>query len=110
MVVGSRRRRTMVIRITWGRLHPGTWGDFERTYRENVIDGKTVKGLRGRLLVQDSGDKDTGFAMSLWDNLADMESYEQSELFKEFTALFQPFFVGEYKTYRCEVKHTDMVP
>jgi hypothetical protein len=47
--------------------------------------------------------------MSLWDNLADMESYEQSELFKEFTALFQPFFVGEYKTYRCEVKHTDMV-
>ena len=99
----------MVIRITWGRLRPGTWSDFERTYRENVIDGKTVKGLRGRLLVQDSGDKDTGFAMSLWDNLADMESYEQSELFKEFSALFQPFFVGEYKTYRCEVKHTDMV-
>ena len=99
----------MVIRITWGRLRAGTWSDFERTYRENVIDGKTVKGLRGRLLVQDSGDKDTGFAMSLWDNLADMESYEQSELFKEFTALFQPLFVGEYKTYHCEVKHTDMV-
>ena len=99
----------MVIRITWGRLRAGTWCDFERTYRENVIDEKTVKGLRGRLLVQDSGDKDTGFAMSLWDNLADMESYEQSELFKEFSALFQPFFVGEYKTYRCEVKHTDMV-
>ena len=100
----------MVIRITWGRLHTGTWSEFERTYRANVIDGKTVKGLRGRLLVQDSGDKDTGFAMSLWDNLADMESYEQSELFKEFTALFQPFFVGEYKTYRCEVKHTDIFP
>jgi len=99
----------MVIRITWGRLRAGTWSDFERTYRENVIDGKTVKGLRGRLLVQDSGDKDTGFAMSLWDNLADMESYERSELSKGFTALFQPFFVGEYKTYRCEVKHTDMV-
>jgi hypothetical protein len=99
----------MLIRITWGRLRPGTWSDFERTYRENVIDGKTVKGLRGRLLVQDSGDKDTGFAMSLSDNLADMESYEQSELFKEFTALLQPFVVGEYKTYRCEVKHTDIV-
>jgi hypothetical protein len=53
----------MVIRITWGRLRPGAWSEFERTYRENVIDGKTVKGLRGRLLVQDSGDKDTGFAM-----------------------------------------------
>ena len=99
----------MVIRITWGRLRAGTWSDFERTYRENVIDGKTVKGLRGRLLVQDSADKDTGFAMSLWDNLADIESYEQSELYKELTALFQPFFVGEYKTHRGEVKHTDMV-
>jgi heme-degrading monooxygenase HmoA len=98
----------MVIRITWGRLRAGTWSDFERAYRENV-DGKTVKGLRARLLVQDSGDKDTGFAMSLWDNMADIENYEQSELFKELTALFQPFFVGEYKTYRCEVKHTDMV-
>ena len=98
----------MVIRITWGRLRVGAWSEFERTYRAKVSEGKTVKGLRGRLLVQDSGDKDTGFAMSLWDNLADMESYEQSELFKEFTALFQPFFVGEYKTYRCDVKYTDV--
>ena len=99
----------MWIRITWGRLRPGAWSEFERTYRENVIDGKKVKGLRGRLLVQDSGDKDTGVAMSLWDNLADMESYEQSELYQEFMALFEPFFVGEYKTHRCEVKYTDMV-
>ena len=73
----------MLIRITWGRLCAGAWNEFERAYRANVIDGKTVKGFRGRLLVQDSGDKDTGFAMSLWDNLADVESYEQSELFKE---------------------------
>jgi quinol monooxygenase YgiN len=99
----------MVIRITWGRLRAGAWSEFERAYRENVTDGKAVKGLRGRLLVQDSGDKDTGFAMSLWDNPADMESYEQSALFKEFTALLQPFFVGEYNTYRCEVKCMDMV-
>jgi hypothetical protein len=41
--------------------------------------------------------------------LADMETYEQSELHKEFIALLQPFFAGEYKTYRCEVKYTDMV-
>ena len=98
----------MVIRITWGRLRAGTWNEFERTYRAN-IEGKTVKGLRGRLLVQDSGDKDTGFAMSLWDNLADMETYEQSAVFKEFSATLEPFFVGEYKTHRCEVKYTDMV-
>ena len=99
----------MVIRITWGRLRAGAWNEFERTYRANVIDVKTVKGFRGRLLVQDSGDKDAGFAMSLWDTLADMETYEQSAVFKEFLATLEPFFVGEYKTHRCEVKYTDMV-
>ena len=99
----------MVIRITWGRLRAGAWSEFERTYRAKVIERKTVKGLRGRLLVQDSGDKHTGFAMSLWENLADMETYEHSELYEEFMATLQPFFVGEYKTYRCEVKHMDMV-
>ena len=99
----------MVIRITWGRLRAGAWSEFERTYRAKVSEGKTIKGLRGRLLVQDSGDKDAGFAMSLWENLADMETYEQSAVFKEFLATLEPFFVGEYKTYRCEVKHMDMV-
>ena len=99
----------MVIRITWGRLRAGAWDEFERAYRANVTDGKTIKGFRGRLLVQDSGDKDTGFAISLWDNLADMETYEQSAVFKEFLATLEPFFVGEYKTHRCDVKYTDMV-
>ena len=99
----------MVIRITWGRLRAGTWSEFERTYRAKVTEVKAVKGLRSRWLVQDSGDQDAGFAMSLWENLADMETYEQSAELKEFLATLEPFFVGEYKTHRCEVKHTDMV-
>lgn len=100
----------MLIRITWGKLRAGAWDEFERTYRANVIiKGRNVKGLRGRWLAQDSGDKDTGFAVSLWDNLSDMQTYEQGALYKEIMAPLQPFFVGEYKTYRCEVKYTDMV-
>ena len=99
----------MVIRISWGRLRAGAWNEFERTFRANVIDGEAVKGFRGRLLVQDSVDKDAGFAISLWENPGDMETYEQSAVFKEFLATLEPFFVGEYKTHRCEVKYTDMV-
>ena len=100
----------MVIRITWGKLRVGAWEEFERTYRANVITkARNVKGLRGRWLAQDSGDKETGFAVSLWDNLSDMQTYEQGALYKEIMAPLQPFFVGEYKTYRCEVKYTDMV-
>ena len=74
----------MVIRITWGKLRAGTWDEFEGTYRTNVVTkGKNIKGLRGRWLSQDAGDKDTGFAVSLWDSLTEMQAYEQSTLYKE---------------------------
>lgn len=98
----------MVIRVTWGKLRPGVWNDFERTYRENVAGrGKGIKGLRGRWLAQDGGDQDTGFAVSLWDSMADLEAYEQSPLYREIVGPLQPFFVGEFKTYRCEVKYSE---
>jgi heme-degrading monooxygenase HmoA len=98
----------MVIRITWGKLRSGAWNDFERAYRANVVaKAKNIKGLRGRWLAQDEGDKDTGFAVSLWENLADMRSYEQSALYQEIIGSLQPFFVGEFKTYRCDVKYAE---
>jgi len=100
----------MVIRVTWGKLRAGSWDEFERTYRANVVTkGKDIQGLRGRWLAQDSRDHDTGFAVSLWDNLADMEAYERSPLYREIMKPLQPFFVDDYKTYRCEVKYTDLV-
>ena len=99
----------MVIRITWGKLRAGAWSDFERTYRENVLTkGKPIKGLRGRWLAQDGADKDTGFAVSLWESAADMQAYEQSQLYREILATLEPFFVGDYKTYRCDVKYSDI--
>ena len=87
----------MIMRMTWGKLRAGSWNDFEKTYRETVaVKGGKVKGLRGRWLLQDSQDKDTGFAVSLWESAADMQ---------EFAPALQPFFVGDYKTYRSEVKY-----
>jgi heme-degrading monooxygenase HmoA len=97
----------MIMRITWGKLRPGSWQDFERTYNATVAaKGKDIQGLRGRWLLQDSVETDTGFAVSLWDTAADMQAYEQSDLYRqEFVPALQPFFVGEYNTYRCEVKY-----
>lgn len=97
----------MIMRITWGKLRPGSWTDFEKTYRATVATkGAKLRGLRGRWLLQDSADHDTGFAVSLWDSAADMQAYEQSSLYREEIApALQPFFVGDYKTYRCDVKY-----
>jgi heme-degrading monooxygenase HmoA len=99
----------MIMRITWGKLRPGSWKEFETTYNATVAaKGRNLKGLRGRWLMQDAADKDTGFAVSLWDSQADMQAYEQSALYREIMAPLQPFFVGEYKTYRCDVKYSDV--
>ena len=96
----------MIMRITWGKLQPGTWNEFEQAYNRTVV-GKEVKGLRGRWLAQDTQDANGGFAVSLWETLEDMQAYEQSEVYRqEILPALQPFFVGEYSTYRCEVKYS----
>jgi hypothetical protein len=44
---------------------PGSWKDFEKTYNATVATkGRQIKGLRGRWLIQDTEDKETGFAVS----------------------------------------------
>ena len=96
----------MIMRITWGKLRSGTWTEFEQAYRDTVVD-QDIKGLRGRWLAQDTQDPDGGFAVSLWDSLEDMQAYEQSAFFQqEALPKLQPYFVGEYTTYRCGVKYS----
>src|SRR5262245_8293579 len=47
----------MIMRITWGKLYPNTWDEFERAYKETLA-GKEAKGLRGRWLARDVNDPD----------------------------------------------------
>jgi len=97
----------MIMRITWGKLRVGTWQEFEQAYRATVA-GKPVPGLRGRWLAQDVHDPNGGFAVSLWETLDAMQAYEQSAVFKqEIQPTLQPFFAGEYTTYRCDVKYDE---
>jgi heme-degrading monooxygenase HmoA len=99
----------MIMRITWGRVHPGKWSEYEQTYRATVVTkSKNIKGLRERWLVQDLNDKDAGFAVSLWDNMEDMQAYEQSDFYKkEILTPLQPFFINAFTTSRCDVKYVE---
>jgi heme-degrading monooxygenase HmoA len=97
----------MIMRITWGKLRAGCWQEFEQAY-EATVAGKDVPGLRGRWLAQDVQDPDGGFAVSVWDTLDALQAYEQSTVFRqEIQPRLQPFFVGEYTTYRCDVKYSE---
>ena len=84
---------------------------FMERVREDVSRYRGHQGPAGQgpawtRLLQDSEDKDTGFAVSLWESAAEMQAYEQSDLYRQDIApALQPFFVGDYKTYRSEVKY-----
>ena len=96
----------MIMRITWGKLYPGTWDEFERVYR-STLAGKEIKGLRGRWLSQDVNDPEGGFAVSLWETPEDMQAYEQSDVYRDmYVPVLRPFFAGQYTTYRCEMKYS----
>ncbi len=98
----------MIMRITRGKLRPGTWKDYEEAYKATVVAKSThVAGLRERWLAQDVHDPDAGYAMSLWENVEAMRAYEQSDFYKqEIVPAFQPFFVGDFHTTYCEVTVT----
>lgn len=96
----------MIMRITWGKLRPGTWNEFEQAYHDKVA-GKEVEGLEGRWLAQDVEDPDGGFSVSLWDTMENLQAYERSELFQQqIIPSLRQFFGGSSTTYRCEVKYS----
>ena len=74
--------------------------------QRQVTGGMTENGMRGRWLAQDVQDPDGGFAVSLWETLDALRAYEQSAVFREeIQPRLQPFFAGEYTTYRCDVQY-----
>ena len=103
--VRSHRRTTDDYAHYLGKIARWLLAEYEKAYRATVAD-KAVPGLRGRWLAQHVHDPDGGFAVSVWDSLEAMQAYEQSAVFRqEIQPTLQPFFVGEYTTYRCDVKY-----
>jgi len=101
----------MFLRIISGKLKPGTWDEFERTYREAVAAAGEVNGLRGRWLTRDVDDPDSGTTISLWATESAMDAYERSDVLKnEINAKLAPFFSGEYRTSKTIVKYADGDP
>lgn len=94
----------MIARISWGKVKPGTWPLFEEAYVTGT-KGRKIAGLDGRWLCQDEADPDAGFTVSFWESPEALEAYEGGEEFRKLSKSFEPFFVGEYKTYRCAVKY-----
>ncbi len=95
-----------IMRITRGKVHPGTWDAFEQAYKATVVvKSEHIDGLRGRWLVQDIDDPDAGYSVSFWESAEAIQAYEQSDFYRqEILPTLHPFFVGEFTTTYCTVK------
>ena len=94
----------MYMRIIWGRLRPGQWAPYEEAYKR-VLGSHRIAGLKGRWLVRDAADADSGYSVSLWASLEDMRAYESSDLFnRTVKPALQPFFANDFTTSHCEVR------
>jgi heme-degrading monooxygenase HmoA len=95
----------MHVRITWGRVKPGRWEDYEAAYQRIVVQGEgDVPGLRGRLLVRDVDDPDSGGTLSLWDSAEAARDYEQGDLRASVLPQLEEFFSGDFVTHVCEAR------
>ena len=94
----------MYARMAWGKVKPGSWEDYERVYRDEILPGsRGVKGLRFRELLRGIDDPDEGISLTLWESREDLEAYEQSAAYQGFVERGRQYYVGEFW-----VKHFDV--
>jgi heme-degrading monooxygenase HmoA len=95
----------MFIRITWGKLKPGAWDDYEAAFKKVMPQTMGAPGVRGRWLIRDLDEKDAGYSIAMFESERDMRSYtENAEVRAAIRQALDPFHTGEYTTKHCEVK------
>lgn len=96
-----------VLRITRGRVRPGSWDDYEAALRKTIAEVGNVPGLLSRTLARDSEDCDLGYAISLWENKEAIQKYESMLVVSRSRAQLHEFFVGDFDSALCDVRYWD---
>ncbi|HEY3697119.1 antibiotic biosynthesis monooxygenase family protein [Phenylobacterium sp.] len=92
------------MRFTHGKLKPGAWNDYEQTYREIIAERTDMPGLLGSMLARDTDDADSGYTVSIWATMQDLQRYESSERSKSVQPRFMSFYAGEFTTRISELR------
>ena len=94
----------MLARVAWGKVKPGTWEEYERVYRDEILPAsRGVKGLHFRELLRGTDDPHEGISLTLWESREDLEAYERGTTYQTFVERVKQFYVGEYW-----IKHFDV--
>jgi heme-degrading monooxygenase HmoA len=91
------------MRISWGRIYPGRWNEFESAFHSVVTT--EVEGLIARWMVQATDGPDAVFGITLWSDRKHIDKWLNSDSYKEhFQAALSKYFVGSFSTSVCEVR------
>ena len=96
-----------VLRVTRGRVRPGSWDAYEAALRQTIAEVGNVPGLLSRTLARDSDDGDLGYAISLWESKEAIEKYESMAVVGKSRAKLHEFFVGDFDSALCDVRYWD---
>jgi heme-degrading monooxygenase HmoA len=94
----------MYMRISWGRVNPGEWDEYEKTFVKALADAGPITGLVRRTLSRDLQDLDTGYSVSVWESVEAMEAYETGVSPNEIVPKIRRFFGGAFVTNRLEMR------
>jgi heme-degrading monooxygenase HmoA len=76
------------------------WDEFVRQWNIHASSNANTPGLRGRLLLRDTDNKDEGFSIAFSDSVTAFESYAKS---RTAAPELEACFVGEYVTTATEL-------
>jgi heme-degrading monooxygenase HmoA len=93
----------MFMRVSWGRVEPGKWDEYEAAYRQGAGRAGKSEGMLAHRLLRDIDDPDTGYTVMVWDTRENMEAYENSSNRATRLEPIQPFFPAAFVVNRLEV-------
>lgn len=85
-----------IVRLSGGRLKPGSWDAFEKAYREFAERMAQVPGLKDRSLLKDTTKEDAGWAVTVWESQEAIDAYNRSDLAQEVKPILSPYFINDY--------------
>ena len=97
----------MYTRMVWGRLKRGRWDEYERHYKEKILESQPIDGCLSRQLLRSSENLDEGISISMWDSLEAMRNYETGLERQESVTATERLYTGEYWVKKFEVRASD---
>jgi heme-degrading monooxygenase HmoA len=98
----------MLMRITWGKIRPGFWDDFEAEFLRNA--DPATEGLLGNWLTRDVRDGDSLYTVTLWRDAEAIRAWEASPSRDARAKKLSKYLIGEYSVSVCEVSYAAAIP